>query len=149
VELPPTPSINRTLKFGEEVPLWTPDAAQAVWAKIRIRETLAGRFVRVFWKAPIVELIVGDALKKRRRYRLVLGNAGAGFLLSPIVESSQEFLNLYLPGTASSGREVSTIAVDIPKWASLLYVSEIDVSLTELDLPKMRDGPFSNGKPQG
>jgi hypothetical protein len=142
-EMPLTPSVNRTLKFGEELPLRIPATAKAVWAKIKIRETLAGRFVRAVWKAPVVEMVVGDAFKKRRRFRLVPGNAEAGFLLSPMVEDSEQFLDLYVPDTPPSGREVSSIAVEIPKWASLLYAPDIDVSLTELDLPKTRDGPFS------
>jgi hypothetical protein len=143
-----TTPVPRNLQMGTSTPIWTSPAAEAVWATMKVRETFLGRLLRTFWKPPVVELVVTDTFEHQSRYRLVPGNAEAGFILSPTILTVDDFVSLYVPGIPISGAQVCHIGIGIPNWAKLFYEPNVEVSLSEMTIPKSVNGPYSRGRLQ-
>jgi hypothetical protein len=76
--------------FGETVALPAVTNA-AVWAKLDLPLTLAGRAACIFFKPPILWLTIWTEDGQQLRYRVVPGLARGGFLLSPLVADSVSF----------------------------------------------------------
>lgn len=115
VELLRHPPQVTTHRLGESVPL-TSDKAPLL-ARIQVQPTLLGQLVNLLFKS--VPLAIEVTLKdgSQGRYKLVSGMAESEFLLSPLIQSTQEFV--YLTGPDAEMLEGSTVA-------SLRIVSELD-----------------------
>ena len=75
-------------------PVSLPPAGAAVWAQIDTAPTLAGRAVAALWHAPALQIRLDFAGRPSRVFDLPPGMARAGFLLSPFVASTLDFLRL-------------------------------------------------------
>ncbi|MEO8033552.1 MAG: hypothetical protein ABI837_03920 [Acidobacteriota bacterium] len=77
-------------------------AARRVWARFHVRDTVAGRMARLFLGTPPLWCAVTVDDGTVRRYRMVPAIARAGFLVSPLVRTADDFESLYdeRPGAA-------------------------------------------------
>jgi hypothetical protein len=137
--------ITRNVHLGVASEIWTSPTADAVWATMKVHETILGRLIRTFWKPPVVGLTVTDAFEHKRSYRLVPGNAEAGFVLSPSILTVEDYVGLYVSGAPISARRVSSFEIDIPAWAEAFYEPDVEISLSEMAVPKVINGPYSRG----
>jgi len=71
-----------------------PVSAPGLWAHIDIRRSRIGRLVAALWQAPPVQIVLNFADGSQRTYRFIPGMGSAGFLLSPFVASTLDFLRL-------------------------------------------------------
>jgi hypothetical protein len=109
--LPPTTTRRGDTGARITLPLQrSAPGAQAIWATIDIRPTLAGRIAATLWRAPLLHILLDFDGAASRDFRFVPGMAQAGFLLSPFVGSTLDFLRLRAAGGAASG----TAATDLP-----------------------------------
>ena len=122
--------LEKHLRFGETLSL--PETA--LWAEIDVRFSAIGRLAGMLLKAPAIKMEVnqGDA---QRNYRILPGTAGAGFLLSPVIEKPASFELLY-------GRKIEqqTYAKQVsfkvsPAAAERLVEPELGVRIYRLALP--------------
>lgn len=79
-------------RLGEWVSL--PSAAQMLFAEIELAPTLLGRLSMLLFKPGQLYLSVDLGHGEKRVYRFIPGMALAGFVLSPLVESTAEFARL-------------------------------------------------------
>jgi len=95
-----------TARFGE--PFAVPDPeGDLLFARFDLRYTVAGRLMRFAYITPPLAATVTIAGEKPRRFRILPANARAGFLLSPLVRTGDDFALLTGAGRARLPRVVS------------------------------------------
>jgi hypothetical protein len=85
--------------LGETVSL--PPGGTALWASMDPRPTLAGRLAGVAWQVPQLRLVLSFADGRSEAFRFIPGMGRAGFLLSPVVATTIDFLRVR-PGADGS-----------------------------------------------
>ncbi|MGA2280976.1 MAG: hypothetical protein ABSG80_11815 [Verrucomicrobiota bacterium] len=131
------PLQNTSARFGEPVTL--PDATNGpVWVEIEIKKSLAGIVVSTLYKPPVLMLTVLLQDHTERRFRLVPGMAGGGFLLSPLIADNRSFAKIASTGLQDlAGLEVvsMTISAGTGSGATRCYQSPMPVRFCRLDYP--------------
>lgn len=132
-----TPLWNTSARFGE--PITLPAATNGlVWVEIGIKKSLEGTVVATFYKPPVLMLTVSLQDHTQRRFRLVPGMAGGGFLLSPLIADTRSFAALATTGRQDlAGLEVvsMTISSGTGSGATGCYQSPMPVRFYRLDFP--------------
>ena len=133
-----TPLQNTSARFGEPVTL--PAATNGpVWVEIEIKKSLAGTVVSTLYKPPVLMLTVSLQDHTQRRFRLVPGMAGSGFLLSPLIADTRSFAALASTGRQDlTGLEVVslTISASTESGSTRCYQSPMAVRFYRLDFPR-------------
>jgi len=133
-----TPLQNTSARFGEPVTL--PAATNGpVWVEIEIKKSLAGTVVSTLYKPPVLMLTVSLQDHTQRRFRLVPGMAGSGFLLSPLIADTRSFAALASTGRQDlTGLEVvsMTISASTESGSTRCYQSPMAVRFYRLDFPR-------------
>jgi hypothetical protein len=133
-----TPLQNTAARFGEPVIL--PGATDGpVWVEIEIKKSLLGTVVSALYKPPVLMLTVSLPDHTERRYRIVPGMAGGGFLLSPLIADNRSFAALACTGRQElAGLEVvsMTISADTGSESTRCYQSLMAVRFYRLDFPR-------------
>ena len=133
-----TPLQNTSARFGEPVTL--PAATNGpVWVEIEIKKSLAGTVVATLYKPPVLMLTVSLQDHTQRRFRLVPGMAGSGFLLSPLIADTRSFAALASTGRQDlAGLEVvsMTISAGTGSGSTRCYQSPMAVRFYRLDFPR-------------
>jgi hypothetical protein len=133
-----TPLQNTSARFGEPVTL--PVATNGpVWVEIEIRKSLAGTVISALYKPPVLMLTVSLQNRTQRRFRLVPGMAGGGFLLSPLIADNRSFAALASTGRQDlAGLEVvsMTISAGTGSGSTRCYQSPMSVRFYRLDFPR-------------
>ena len=84
---------NQNCKLGEKIHL--PLTNEPLFAQIKLEQTLLGHILSFFYKSPKliinVELVDGS----EKNFVLIANMAESGFVISPLVENTSEFLFLY------------------------------------------------------
>jgi hypothetical protein len=129
-----TPRSDRLAHLGVEYPV--PGGLEPVWAQIEIHPTSWGRAVDALYKLPQLTLFVRYADKTTASFRLIAGNAKAGFLLSPTVATARDFLALQSRYSADylAGRRVTSFALLGATGTRWLWQDTYQVSLGDLQV---------------
>ena len=132
------PLRNTAARFGEPVIL--PGATDGpAWVEIEIKKSLLGTVVSALYKPPVLMLTVSLPDHTERRYRIVPGMAGGGFLLSPLIADNRSFAALACTGRQElAGLEVvsMTISADTGSESTRCYQSLMAVRFYRLDFPR-------------
>src|ERR1043166_138783 len=85
-----TTTLQRTqAEFGTDITL--ADDTPVIWAKLDFEETAAGKLISTAFRPPIITIRVQLVTGQEAEYRLVPAMASAGFLLSPLIETREQF----------------------------------------------------------
>ena len=92
-----------TVQFGQTLKVDVPQNS-LVWATIEVHPTLLWNLAALVYKPPVlwIDATTHDGIS--HPYRLIASMAEEGFILSPLVESSQDFLDLYKLDSAAASR---------------------------------------------
>ena len=133
-----TPLQNTSARFGE--PVLLPAATNGpIWVEIEIKKSLAGTVAAFLYKPPELMLTVLLQDHTQRRFRLVPGMAGGGFLLTPLIADNRSFATLASTGRQDlAGLEVvsMTISVGTGSGSTRCYQSPMAVQFYHLDFPR-------------
>ncbi len=126
-----------TVRVGERFVLPPGTRRKMVWATLDLLPSAWGRLRSIAYKTPAVELAVGLRDGRRERYRLIPGIARAGFLLSPRIADTADWVRLVSPAGRPQleGVEITNLAVVGRHGAGLggAFRAEVRVELWELD----------------
>ena len=118
------------IKFDEDLTLT--DLKSSVYAQLDIHMTLAGRLLSLFYKPPalyvhvVTEPASGERHAEEREFRLIPGEAASGFLLSPLVISTSDFIAWMQD---SKGTAVQRMSIRANWLARHAYSTPISVRL--------------------
>jgi hypothetical protein len=126
-----------TYSLGETV--FLPRSSEPLFAEVDIHQTLIGRLVSLLYKPTILTITLDLENGTQRNYRLISGMAKAGFVISPLVENTEDFAVLF--GDKSYWREkrVKAIGIAPAGGRSVLWNSKYVLSLSRLQLPPPTD----------
>jgi len=125
----------RTIAFGDAVAI--PGGPQ--FLKAKIKKTLFGKLVEVLYRPPILWMRVTLADGTELRSRMVSAMAQAGFLVSPLVITGQDFLLLY-QGESARLPAITRISFETSRFGRYVYAPEIDISFSALSLVQDKTG---------
>ncbi len=86
---PPTYFASKPVHLGQRVLL--PAGESIRYARFRFRKTTAGRILSIAYKTPILVMQVELADGSKSVYRIIPGMTETGFLLSPLIDSTDKF----------------------------------------------------------
>ncbi len=133
-ELVRHPVVLASYRLGDEVSL--PVTDEALLARVRVQPTWLGKLSNVVFKnAPLsIEVTLKDG--EQRRYKLISGMAASEFLLSPLIQDTQDFV--YLTGKDAwmleGSRVVSLRIVSAMDWLPL-WQDSYQLELQSIGLP--------------
>jgi hypothetical protein len=120
-----------TVSAGEKLPL--PDAsATALWLELDLQPTLFGRLRHFLYKPPETVFTVWNqsAPAAPLRFRAPAAMLSAGFIISPLLLSTQDIADLYLRGQS---RPAAACAVEIPHGLLASWRASIHFRLYRLE----------------
>jgi hypothetical protein len=98
-----------------EASVAVPDpAGDLLFASIDMPYTPAGKLMRFLYVTPPLFIRVTDSMGAMQRYRLLPGNARAGFLFSPLVRSTSDFVGLYDASIRRSLLHLTSLTIERP-----------------------------------
>lgn len=121
-----TAKLNQWIEIGDD---------KAIVLRVDARPSLIGRIMSVLLRDPQWFLDVETEDKGIRRYRLLQSVATVGFVLSPLIDSPNDFLNAWAGDSAHQAVRRFRISPMSDQLLSL-YQSEYRYALTSADLPK-------------
>jgi hypothetical protein len=122
-------------RFAVGQPVRLPAAPDGLlWATIDIRPTLAGRLVGLLFRPPILRIMLHGADGQDASYRLLSGPARAGFLLSPVVARTRDFLALLLPDAGAARSRPAWFSISGESGTSLLWQDSFVLTLHRLPI---------------
>jgi hypothetical protein len=90
-----TPIGELTGRVGELVNLPVPGTSKPLWATIDLSPTWRGKAAAMIFKPPTVAMVVRGHGGGTGSYRVLPELVGAGFILSPVITSPADVLNLF------------------------------------------------------
>ncbi|CAA9890801.1 conserved membrane hypothetical protein [Candidatus Methylobacter favarea] len=119
--------------FGESVNL--PHSSQPIFAQIEIKSTILGRLASIFFKPSQLQIEIELKNGLIKQYRIIAGMAKSGFLISPLIENTAEFLKLYGEKGFLAGKLVKAIAIVPRDGRTSLWNDEYTVTFNQIKRP--------------
>jgi hypothetical protein len=128
-----------TSKTGATVTL--PAADGLLFAEVDLKPTLAGKLLTTLFNPPQLRISVGLGNGTTRTYKVVANMMRTEFLLSPLVNDTEEFVSLTEKREQpQDGEKVRTIAITPSFGGSLFWSSSYDLKLKKYVEKQSSDG---------
>lgn len=125
--------VDRTSGYNRWVDLPAPAPGTILQVKGGIRPTLLGRAFGLAFKPPQLTITLRRADGSEQTHRLVPGQLGAGFPVSPIVSTPQELRALF--DGEDAGAPVTAFRINAARLQQAFWGSDFPLSVTELHRP--------------
>lgn len=116
-------------KFGESVSL--PQSIQPIFAQIDISPTILGRIANFLYKTSQLQITIELENGVKKQYRIIAGMAASGFLISPLIENTEEFGMLYDEGFLDE-KLVKAITITPSNGGINLWNDEYNVTFSQV-----------------
>jgi hypothetical protein len=121
-----------SIEFGTTVNLPSIEAGP-IWAEIDITKSLTGKIAAFLFKPPVLWMTTTLKNGRSHPFRIVPGMARSGFLISPLVESTESFALLSATDSAMGELEVASISLSaVSEPATKYYQSPFRLRLYRL-----------------
>ena len=134
------PEIGFGTTFGRDIRL--PDTPNPQFMTATIRKTRLGYLADLLWHPTLVEMKVTYADGHVQVYRVVPAIAEAGFLISPLVTTTGDFLALVTGQPEDLARKVSGLRFQTSPLGTWLYRPEIDLTFRAIGSQYLKDRPL-------
>jgi len=134
---------KRSFEFGTTLNLPSTDAGP-IWAEIDITKSVIGQIASFLFKPPVLWMTTTLKNGRSHQFRIVPAMTRGGFLISPLVESTEAFslLSARNPGIALADREVASISLPaVTKSVTRCYQSPIRLRLYRLTMSDNDQSP--------
>lgn len=125
-----TPIYKNAYKFGDQINL--PASDRPLFLSINIKQTVFGRMLNTVFKPNQLEIRVTMENGAKKSYRLISGMAKTGFVISPHIESAEEFGLLYAGFGYLADKRVSSISIE-PRGSLRPWQNDFALELFSLD----------------
>lgn len=128
-----------TASIGDEIPL--PNTRAPIMVSIAMKPTIIGKLLDFFYRPPLSQLSVAYENGTVEKYRLIPAMASEGFLVSPLVRTSDDYL---LVSTGHSDNpelnHAKSIRVQVGFGGSLSYEPQMQIKFSELNNNVLANG---------
>jgi hypothetical protein len=103
-----------TYSLGEQINL--PSSDEPLFVKVDIRKSFLGTVLNTLFKPSqlVIKLNLQNGLK--REYRIIAGMSGSGFVISPLIENTEEFSLLFTDINYLTDKRVKSIEIVAPHF---------------------------------
>lgn len=128
---------SKTIHLNEKIGI-DPELRKNLWVRIGVRTSLIGKIASFLYKIPRLFIEVEMNHGESRRFRLLSNVADAGFLLSPLIETSKEFA---IYSGSSAGYDLITKQIKSFKIYSeiaggIFFDDEINLEFYQISFPR-------------
>jgi hypothetical protein len=124
------PILDGRFKLRRPVPL--PKIDSPLWAVVDLQPNLLGRALDALYKLPIVTITLTGDNGEAHLYRFVPQMGAAGFIISPLVSTTRDFVALSVPD--GTGVRPNSVAISVPTNVSWLWGSTFGLKIYPLNL---------------
>lgn len=117
--------------LGEQIAVPNQDAM--VFVKVETKLSLKGKLMNALFKAPPLQFKAVLSDGRELSYRYVSGMGAAGFLLSPLIENTQEFGYTFSAPHLLKGKRVKSFSLS-PSSGTGFWQDEVLVTFSSLEL---------------
>ncbi len=130
------PLISRTAHFGEKVSL---PSSLPLFAELEINPTFIGRIISFLLKPPALQITLTTLNGTHKVYRIVSGMARAGFVISPLVENTEDFALLLSNPDFLKEKEVQSIEISTVEGNSISWRQQYGLKLFKVEVETKAD----------
>lgn len=132
------PEYEAENQLGE--PVLLPHPNRPMYAELRLKPTLVGRVLSLLWKPPHLKLTVTLRGGKQKDYRIVSGMTETGFVLSPLIESTRDFVLFMTTGTHYlTDKLITGLTVTSSSKRPIFWQMTYSLRLSPLIIPERKD----------
>jgi hypothetical protein len=124
--------------FGESIPI--PVTNTPIMARIKLKPSLLGKLASLLYKPSQIQIKLNLQRGRPRTYRLVSQMAQTEFMLSPLIENTFEFHQLYPNDGALTAKQVKSIMLIAPENPGF-WKDSFTLELLSLKLPDQPHSP--------
>lgn len=130
-----TPITSGSFHLGEMMAL--PSGTAPVWARIGVSLTTLGKLVSAIFRPPILMITYRFTDGQQQAFRYIPGMGAAGFLASPVVTSTHDFVSLTLPtaDTYLAGKRPQSFTISSDQGTGLLWNETVSVQFFHANIP--------------
>ncbi len=120
--------------LGQQIVL--PSEFSALWANIDLEPTLLGRLIAFAFRPPLLRIVFRFPGGREEAYRYISTMGRPGFLLSPVIQDTPQFVALGLPGARLHMERVPiSFRIEGTKGTGLLWEHALSLELRAVQLP--------------
>ena len=123
---------SATFSFNEKIPV--PGNGALIFTAIDIKPTFLGRLMNLLFKKSEIRITIHLKDGASKNYRLVPRMAEPGFLLSPLIETTEEFRKIISGEDLSSSNQISSFSIT-PVDRFWQWNKEFQVDFKSINLP--------------
>jgi hypothetical protein len=127
---------QQKLSFGEWFDM--PTTSEAIWSQINIDPNILGKLATNVLRLPSLYMEIETADGSQTKYRTIGDVMGEGFLLSPLLSTRWDFLNLAAPNWHEklAQKQVTKFRIVSEGFNSWLYPQTYKFELSQLKFPR-------------
>jgi hypothetical protein len=131
----PQKIVGGTYSLGEQINL--PSSDEPLFVKLDIRKSFLGSILNTLFKPSqlVIKLNLQNGLK--REYRIIAGMSGSGFVISPLIENTEEFSLLFADTNYLTDKRVKSIEIVAPHF-SMIWNKSFELAFYRL---KVKSSP--------
>jgi hypothetical protein len=125
--------------FGEMVKL--PVAAHPIFVQIDFKQTLMGKLASFFFKPSQIQIKLALNNGQEKQYRLIASMAKSGFVISPLIENTDQFGMLFGKMQSLDGQIVKSMQIVPQNGKMKSWSNDYTVTFSQIDIPPAVDFP--------
>jgi hypothetical protein len=125
-------------KFGDVIAV--PDTASPVFAELGIRPSILGRLADIFFKPTELQISLNSEDGTTTTYRIIAEMAKTQFMISPLVQDTDDFASLYTGRSYLGARAVKSFVI-VPVGGAHFWDENFKVTFKQISLPPPVDIP--------
>ncbi|HEY1944473.1 MAG TPA: hypothetical protein VGH40_20360 [Roseiarcus sp.] len=140
--LPASPNHWDHYRLKRTIPLPVTDSP--LWAQIDAKPSVLGQLAKIIFKLPKLKIEFRMSDGSVRKYRYIADIGERGFVVSPLVSDTRDFLALVLPGRTAYFSQSRPVSMSIYPAGGVFerafWGKDIRVQFSELNLPAQTSG---------
>ena len=110
-----------------------PNLNEPIFAELNIKPTVLGLLGLTFFKIPSLEINFELKNGLKKHYRIIANMAKSGFLLSPLIENTQEFSLLYRSNHDLDNKQIKSFSISSSPNKCWYWHSEYQIHFKTID----------------
>lgn len=128
-----------TRSLGDEIPL--PNSNKPIMVSIVLKPTIIGKLIDILYRLPLSQLFVTYENGAVEQYRIIPSMVSEGFLVSPLVRTSDDYLLVSTGHSDNSElKHAKSIRVQVGFGGSLAYAPQMQIKFSELNNNVLANG---------
>ncbi len=129
--------MEETLKEGTATfddPIIIPDAHEPLFVELKFESTILGKIANLLFRSEQLEITINLKTGDHRNYRIISKMAEAGFIISPLLENTEDFGSLFLKDSRLGAKDVQSFSISSYNSGSNMWADKFSFSIRKIPL---------------